>query len=119
MKTRIEIKIKYLNIPFEDEIYTYQGINIDTGDVLFKNSFNGATEGMVEFVGAVHGLMYLKKENLSGDIYIERKFIKECIENKKYKYESKEPGSEKINEAIRRSLKWLVFEKEITNIYLI
>lgn len=108
-----------LNIEIFVEEKEYFGINKNTRELLFKNTFNGATEGMIEFVGAVHGLMYLKKINKDGDIYVKNKFIKECIENKKYKYESKEPNSEKINESIRRSLKWLVFEKEITNIYLI
>lgn len=81
---------------------------------LFKNTFNEHS-GIVEFIGCVHALMYLKKTDSFGDVYIHNEYIQNCIQEKKYKHNAK---TEKGREALQRAMMWLYDQKKTIIVYI-
>lgn len=92
----------------ENNTTIYQGSN-ENAEVLFVNTFQNEHRGIVEFIGCVHALMYMKKNNLYGDIFIDNEYIKKCVEQKKYKHHAK---SEKGNEKSRQCQRWLLDQRK-------
>lgn len=86
----------------------------DNKKELFKNTFNEQS-GIVEFIGCVHALMYLKKNNLYGDVYVWNEYIQKSIEQKKFKHNAK---SEKGIESLRKAIMYLQDVRQTIIIYL-
>ena len=108
---RKQIKIEVYHI--KDFTFGYKGTIEDKK--IFENSFEETTEGIVEFTGAIHGLMWIKKSGELGDVFIKNRYIKECIEKKKYPYIAK---GEKANEFLKKCKFWLLEQISGINIYL-
>lgn len=92
----------------------YHGIDIDTDKPLFKNTINSG-RGICEFIGAIHGLMYIKKNGLMGDVLVKNEYIKSCVENKSYKHQAE---NEKDKDLLKRAQLFLLDQKSNINIYL-
>lgn len=106
-------KIKIVVTHFGCDVYRYIGYS--EGLPLFQNTFEGTTEGITELIGAIHGLMWLKKNNQLGDVFVKNTYIKECIDKKEYNHK---PKGEKANTLLRRSFIWLLEQKSGVNIEL-
>lgn len=112
MRKRIKISVTKL----DDNHYQYKGIDIESNDILFKNTLQDVTEGIAEYIGAVHGLMYTKKQDINADVYVNNPYIKECIENKNYKHKAK---GEKAQEALRKCNMYLLDQRMGVTVYLL
>lgn len=110
------MKIKIVVSELKNFSYQYKGVDIETEKELFKCSFEDTTEGITEFTGAVHGLMYIKKNNLNGDVYVKNNYIKECVEKKQYKHFAK---GDKASEFLRKCKMWLLDQRQTIIIYII
>lgn len=87
----------------------------DGKNELFRNTFLEEHSEVVEFIGCVHALMYLKKNNLYGDVYTYNEWVKYCVEQKKYKKNAK---SEKGINALRKAQLFLMDYRNTIIIYL-
>lgn len=108
MRTQIKIQISQVNL-FK---YIYRG-SIDDKEI-FSNTIS-ESEGICEFIGAIHGLMYIKKNQLYGDVLIKNPYIKGCIENKKFKHEAKNIREKDL---LRRAKMFLADMRSNINIIL-
>lgn len=96
--------------------YTTQYFALDElNNELFKNTFVNEYSDVIDFIACVHALMYLKKHDLYGDVYVYDKYIKQCVENKKYKKNAK---SQKGVEALYKAKMWLSDRRNTIIIYL-
>lgn len=105
------IEIRVTN--FVDTIFQYRGYD-ENENVLFQNTFNDTSEGVCEFIGCVHALMYIKKHDIRADIYTKNKFIANAIETKTYNYKTR---CEKSQNALRRAKLFLCDIKKTIIIY--
>lgn len=87
----------------------------DNNNELFKNTFQNESSGIVEFIGCVHGLMYLKKNDLYGDVHVWNEYIKKSVEEKKYNHIAK---SEKGNISLNKAKMFLFDYRKTIIIYL-
>lgn len=116
MRKKIKIIINDLN----NNKFQYQGIDIDSNEILFRRSFEESNKVIIEFIGAIHGLMYIKKNSeYPGDVYIENIFIKECLQKRKYDYKFVGKNCEEYNKFLSRCKLWLIEQKSGLNIELI
>jgi len=110
MRHKIKIIIKH----YVGDTWSYSGYE-GPGCILFQNTFENTTEGITEFTGAIHGLMYIKKKCWYGDVVIKNPYIKDCIEAQQYKHK---PKGEKASEFYRRCYLWMLENKASINIEL-
>lgn len=48
----------------------YKGVDLETGKIIFEYKLNGiSTNNIAEFLAAVHGIAYLKKNNIKEKVY--------------------------------------------------
>lgn len=105
----------YVHIRKKNE-HEIQYFALDDGNnELFVNTFLNEQSGIVEFLGCVHALMYLKKNNLYGDIYVYNEYIKKCVEEKRYIHNAK---SEKGIKSLYRAKMWLSDFRQTIIIYI-
>lgn len=107
-RLKVKITIEEVN----SKKFIYRGISEDKE--VFANTIN-AEKGICEFIGAMHGFMFIKKSQLYGDVFVENKYIKESIENKSYKHETQ---NEREKDLLRRAKLFLLDMKSNINIYL-
>jgi len=101
-------------IKVNDSTYQYKGV--ESGLVLFNKSINDTSDGIVEYIGAIHGLMLIKKNMWNGEVRVKTPYIKECISNKKYPHKS---SDEKTDSLLSKCTMWVLEQKKILDIYLI
>lgn len=106
----IYTSIKKIN----ESTYEYRGINLLDNSTLFKNTLQEQI-GIVEFISCVHALMYIKKQNINADVYIDNEYIQKCVQTKKYKHNAK---SEHGRELLRRCKMFLIDTKKTIIIYI-
>ena len=87
----------------------YQGVDIETGEVLFKAHFKNGTNNIAEYLAVGHGLMYLKKEMEGGFIYTDSQTAIGWIINNKVN--SNGPFTELSENYLRRIRLWLLEQK--------
>ncbi len=87
----------------------YQGVYTDTHTELFKQGpFEGGSNNLMEFLALVHGLAYIKKNNLDLPIYSDSRTAISWVWNKKIKTTIKSTTANKIIfELVDRALDWL------------
>lgn len=96
----------------------YRGVWTATGEELFRmGPFEGATNNIGEFLAIVHGLAWLKKQNLSFPIYSDSITAQAWIRQKKCKSKL-EPTAKNaaVFELVARAEKWLFENKFETKI---
>lgn len=108
MRTKIKITIEKVDL-FR---HIYTGYIEDKK--IFSNTIH-ESEGICEFIGAIHGLMYIRKHQLYGDVFIKNSYIKHCIENKKFKHKA---NNEREKDLLRRANLFLCDMKSNINIEL-
>lgn len=106
-------KIKIVVIHLVRDTYSYIGLDNDME--IFRNTFEDTTEGITEFIGAIHGLGWIKKNNYYGDVLIKSTYIKDCIEKQQYKHSVR---GQKANEFLRKCRFWMLEQKSGLNIEL-
>lgn len=112
MRTKIKIIITDKN----NFTYEYRGVDMnDNEKQLFKNTLTQCTRGATTFIGAIHALMYIKQNQLYGDVYIDNEYIKKSIEEKTYNHT---PIGDKALLNFRKSKMWLLEQKSNINIEL-
>lgn len=100
----------------------YQGVYTDTKTLLFKQGpFKEGSNNLMEFLGLVHGLAWLKKNKLNIPIYCDSKTAIGWVWKKKIKTTIKQTENNKeIFDLIKRAIKWLEENPEmITNKYIL
>ena len=87
----------------------YQGVYVKTGQQLFhQGPFADGTNNIVEFLGIVHALAYLKKNNMVLPIYTDSKTAMAWVRDKKCKTTMTAASQNKtLFELIDRAEKWL------------
>ncbi|MDP4185546.1 MAG: ribonuclease H family protein [Bacteroidota bacterium] len=87
----------------------YQGVYTKTGKKIFRmGPFRDGSNNIGEFLGIVHALAYLKKNNLSIPVYSDSKTAISWVRNKKTKTTIKPSESNKeLFELLKRAEKWL------------
>ena len=86
----------------------YQGVDLITGNTLFHKKFPYATNNIGEFLGLVHGLVYLKENNSDKALYTDsRHAMKRVIEKKCKTNMKKDKEIQSIFEVIKRAEDWL------------
>lgn len=96
----------------------YRGVWTATGEELFRmGPFEGATNNIGEFLAIVHGLAWLKKQNLAMPIYSDSMTAQAWIRQKKCKSKL-EPTAKNVAvfELVTRAEKWLSENKYDTKI---
>ena len=96
----------------------YRGVWTATGEELFRmGPFEGATNNIGEFLAIVHGLAWLKKQNLAMPIYSDSMTAQAWIRQKKCKSKL-EPTAKNaaVFELVARAEKWLFENKFETKI---
>ncbi len=96
----------------------YRGVWTATGEELFRmGPFEGATNNIGEFLAIVHGLAWLKKQNLAMPIYSDSMTAQAWIRQKKCKSKL-EPTAKNVAvfELVARAEKWLSENKYDTKI---
>lgn len=96
----------------------YRGVWTATGEELFRmGPFEGATNNIGEFLAIVHGLAWLKKQNLAMPIYSDSMTAQAWIRQKKCKSKL-EPTAKNASvfELVTRAEKWLSENKYDTKI---
>ena len=96
----------------------YRGVWTATGEELFRmGPFEGATNNIGEFLAIVHGLAWLKKQNLAMPIYSDSMTAQAWIRQKKCKSKL-EPTAKNmaVFELVARAEKWLSENKYDTKI---
>jgi ribonuclease HI len=87
----------------------YQGVYVKTGELLFhQGPFADASNNIVEFLGIVHGLAFLKKQNSNVPIYSDSMTAISWVRNKKCKTTIEAAThNQEIFDLIERAEKWL------------
>lgn len=87
----------------------YQGVWCEGGDVIFKEGpFYDATNNIGEFIAIVHGLAWLKKNNLPLKVYSDsRTAISWVLQGKVNSKLERTEKNGKVFQLIRRAEKWL------------
>ena len=96
----------------------YRGVWTATGEELFRmGPFEGATNNIGEFLAIVHGLAWLKKQNLAMPIYSDSMTAQAWIRQKKCKSKLETTGKNAaVFELVTRAEKWLSENKYDTKI---
>lgn len=94
--------------------YQYVGRD-ENGNQLFKNTIENEHHGIVEFISCVHALMYIKKQKINADVFIDNAYIKQCVESKTYPHKAKTDAGSKL---LKRCLMFLLDERKTIIIYI-
>jgi ribonuclease HI len=82
----------------------YQGVDTRTGEVLFKvGPIPNGTNNIGEFLALIHGIQYLKSQNLKIPIYTDSVTAMAWIRNKKMNSSHKPKSLSVLNEMIKRA----------------
>lgn len=94
----------------------YQGVNTDTGEVLFnKGPFQDSTNNIGEFLAIVHALAYLKNQNSGLPIYSDSRNAISWVKNKEHRsLLDKTEKNKNLFVLLERATKWLK-ENKYTN----
>jgi ribonuclease HI len=87
----------------------YRGVYTKTNEQIFiKGPFENGTNNVGEFLALVHGISYLKKENINIPIYSDSKIAINWIKDKQCRtYLERTPKNERLFELISRAELWL------------
>lgn len=86
----------------------YQGVNTKTGEKLFHFGPILGTNNIGEFLAIIHGLSYLKENNLSLPIYTDSQTAMKWVRMKKANTTlARKKETEKVWELIHRGEEWL------------
>lgn len=86
----------------------YQGVHVETREQWFHASFPLGTNNIGEFLGIVHGLAELKRQNLNIPIYTDSTIAMGWIKKKKCVTKlERNAHTEKLFQLIDRAEKWL------------
>lgn len=90
-------------------IMEYQGVWNPNGDLIFKEGpFKDATNNIGEFIALVHGLSWLKKNNLLFPLYSDSRTAMAWLRNKKAKTKlERTPNNSKVFQLLNRAEEWL------------
>ena len=90
-------------------IVEYQGVNIKTGEVIFrKGPYEDGTINIVEFLAIVHALGYCQKNGLTLPIYSDSRNAIKWVKNKETKTNHEPSEKNKtLFDMIDRAVKWL------------
>lgn len=110
------MKIKIITNKINDTSYEYRGVDNETNTQLFKKTIHDAHIGIVEFIATIHALMYLKKNKIDGVVLISNEYIKQSIETKSYKHQTKNNDTNMI---IGQCRYWLIEQKHELKIEII
>lgn len=97
----------------------YIGIDLETGDILFRAKLGVCTNNIAEFIGLCHALGYAKQENkLRGKnyyrIYTDSKTAISWLEKKQVNSSFQAKGE--LKEKIQRCIIWIVQEKSLPSV---
>ncbi len=97
----------------------YQGVDTETGALLFKNGpFIDGTNNVMEFLALVHALALCKQQNWNLPIYSDSANAIKWVKNKKAATNlQKTPLNEQVFELIARAENWLKKNTYTTPIY--
>lgn len=90
-------------------IMEYQGVDTQTGKVLFKQGpFPEGTNNIGEFLAIVHGLAFLKQKNSDRIIYTDSRTAMSWVRKQSCNTQLKEtPKNKALFDLVRRALEWL------------
>ena len=119
MKNQNKKGIK-IEIESNDFQFMYRGVNVETGEIIFKAYFSFSTEQVTEYIATVHALMYYKKNMMNGSVYCNSQQIKNFIETKtiKHNLELNEVTNELIHK-IDKCDRWVAEQKNLAPIEII
>jgi ribonuclease HI len=86
----------------------YRGVHTRTKKVIFHQKHKLGTNNIGEFLAIVHGISYLKKNNIRIPIYTDSQTALSWVKNKKVKTKLEEtPATKELFDIVRRAEKWL------------
>jgi len=90
----------------DKQIMEYRGVFFETGKVLFhRGPFHGGSNNIGEFLAIVHGMAYMKKNNIFYPIYTDSMTALSWIEKKNVNTKI-QPG-EQVKILIEKAVEWL------------
>ncbi|HCB61062.1 MAG: ribonuclease H [Bacteroidetes bacterium GWF2_43_63] len=91
-------------------VMEYQGVWGQNGDLIFREGpFKDATNNIGEFIALVHGLSWLKKNNLNIPLYSDSRTAMAWLRNKKAKTKlERTPNNSKVFQLLHRAEAWLM-----------
>lgn len=96
----------------------YRGIDIETNKQLFYHSYELCTNNLTEFIGLVHGLMFIKKTGFEPMVIYTDSQTAIAWFNKKCSNSSLvESGkSKKCLDTLQRCERWLIEQKSLSSV---
>ncbi len=100
-------------------VLEYQGVDTHTQKLIFhQGPFPEGTVNLGEFLALVHGLAYLKKNNLNYPLYTDSRTAMAWVRNKKIKTTlERNDVNEELFHLVDRALDWLQLNTYTTQIY--
>ena len=93
----------------------YRGVDIETGEILFKNNIGHCTNNIAEFLGICHGLGYVKKINTSYNVvYSDSEIAIAWVKAKKCSTNLNLANLDDLRRMIKKSEMFLLERKSIS-----
>ena|ERR1035437_6062123 len=92
----------------------YRGVDLSTGEVLFRRNYNWCTNNLAEFMGVVHAVSYVKVKKLDyGVVYSDSAIAIGWFRSQKISSGIDLMKGKDVLEDLRRSLLWLSEQKHL------